>query len=91
MTQRRLLSPRHEHGHTSRSGHQVTQQFQPLCRHLDVEKLDSCQVAVRRCKAGNKSEPDRSSATANKMDIAVVAALAANADAKFPPAITATC
>jgi hypothetical protein len=67
------------------------QQFQPLCRHLNVEKVDSCQVAVRRCKAGNKSEPERTSATANKMGIAVVAALAANADAKFPPPITATC
>src|SRR5262245_6081 len=25
-----------EHGHTNRSGYQLTQQFQPLCRHLDV-------------------------------------------------------
>ncbi len=48
-----------EHGHTSGAGHQLTQQFQPLCRHLGVEKIDSCQVAARPGEAGDKSEPDR--------------------------------
>jgi hypothetical protein len=40
-----------QHGHTSCSGHQLTQQFQPLCCHLDVEKIGSCQVAVRTSEA----------------------------------------
>ena len=48
-----------EDGHTSRSGHQLTQQFQPLCGHFDVEKIDTCQVVTRPYETGNKSEPDR--------------------------------
>ena len=48
-----------EHGDTRRSGHQLTQQFQPLCRQLGVEKIDACQVAARPGEAGDKTEPDR--------------------------------
>jgi hypothetical protein len=72
-------------------GRDIATAFQPLCRHLDVEKVDSCQVAVRRARLAKSPSLTRSSATANKMGIAVVVALAANADAKFPAAITATC
>ena len=48
-----------EHGNASGSGHQLTQQFQPLCRQLAVEKIDACHVAARPGEAGDKTEPDR--------------------------------
>jgi len=48
-----------EHGHTGRSRHQFTQEFQPFCRQLGVEKTYSCQVAVRPGEVRNKTEPDR--------------------------------
>ena len=31
-----------ERGHTNGTGHQLTQEFQPLCRQLDTEKIDPC-------------------------------------------------
>jgi hypothetical protein len=36
-----------EHGHTSGYGHQLAQEFQPLCPHLRREKIGSRQVAAR--------------------------------------------
>ena len=40
-------------------GHQLTQEFQPLCHQLGTEKIDTCQVAARPGEAGDKTEPDR--------------------------------
>ena len=48
-----------EHGHTSGCGHQLAQEFQPLCRQLATEKIDPGQVAARPGEAGDKTEPDR--------------------------------
>src|SRR6476660_799304 len=48
-----------EHGNTNSSGHQHTQEFQPLCRQLIREKVDSRQVATRPGKARNKAKPNR--------------------------------
>ena len=48
-----------EHGHTSGPGHQLAQEFQPLCRQLDAKKIDSCQVAARPGEAGDKTKADR--------------------------------
>ena len=48
-----------EHGHASRCGHQLTQELQPLCHQLSVEKIDPCQVAARPGEAGDKAKPDR--------------------------------
>src|SRR5262245_13066734 len=48
-----------EHGHTSRSGHQLTQELQPLCHQLTTEKIDTRHVAARAGKAGDKTEPHR--------------------------------
>jgi hypothetical protein len=45
-----------EHGHTCCSGHQLTQEFQPLRRQLNRENIDTCQVAARPSEAGNKTE-----------------------------------
>ena len=35
------------------------QQVEPLCRQLNAEKVDPCQVAARPGEAGDKTEPDR--------------------------------
>ena len=48
-----------EHGHASGCGHQLTQEVQPLCRQLTIEKIDPCQVAARPGEAGDKTKPDR--------------------------------
>ena len=48
-----------EHGNTSGCGHQLAQEFQPLCRQLSIEKIDPCQVAARPGEAGDKTKPDR--------------------------------
>ena len=48
-----------EHGNTSCSGHQLTQEFQPLCHQLTTEKIDARQVAARPGEAGDKTKPDR--------------------------------
>ncbi len=45
-----------EHGNASRSGYQLTQEFQPLCRQLTQVKIDACQVAARPGEAGDKTE-----------------------------------
>ena len=60
------------------------------CGRLGGTKLDFADDGIPK-HSGRAGLPMRPSATTNKMGIAVVAALAANADAKFPPAITATC
>jgi hypothetical protein len=48
-----------EYGHTSCSGHQFAQEFQPLRHQLTTEKIDPCQVAARPGEAGDKTKPDR--------------------------------
>ena len=48
-----------EHGNTSGCGHQLTQEFQPLCRQLGREKIDARQVAARPGEARDKTKPDR--------------------------------
>src|SRR6266436_3016166 len=35
-----------EHSHAGGSGHQLTQEFEPLCCQLGADKIDSCQVAA---------------------------------------------
>src|SRR5215813_140593 len=46
VSQRRLricsISWIDEHSHISRSGHQLAQEFQALCRQLTTEKIDTC-------------------------------------------------
>ena len=75
-----------EHGNASGCGHQLTQEFQPLCRQLSTEKIDPCQVAARPGEAGDKTEPDRIvGRRAKTMGIVVVAALAANAQRCLRP------
>ena len=48
-----------EHGNTNDSGHQLTQELQPLCRQLDREKIDAGHVAARPGEAGDKTKLDR--------------------------------
>ena len=48
-----------EHGNTNGPGHQLAQEFQPLCRQLSPEKIDPRQVAARPGEAGDKTKPDR--------------------------------
>ena len=48
-----------EYSHASSLGYQFTQEFQPLCGQLTTEKIDSCQIAARPGKAGDKTLPDR--------------------------------
>ncbi len=48
-----------EHGHTSHSGQQLTQELQPFCRQLITEKIDPCQIAARPGEAGDKTKLDR--------------------------------
>ena len=69
-----------EHGHTSRSGHQLAQEFQPLCRQLDREKIDPCQVAARPGRLATRPSLTGSSPTTKTIGIVVVAALAASAE-----------
>jgi len=47
-----------EHRHAGRRGHQLTQELQPLARHLSTKKIDTCRVAPRPRKAGDKTELD---------------------------------
>src|SRR5262249_55112597 len=48
-----------QHRDTSRSRHQLEQEFQPLCRQLDGEKIDARHVTARPREAGDKTELDR--------------------------------
>ena len=48
-----------EHGHTNGAGHQLAQQFQPLCYQLSRHKIDACRVAARPGNARDKTKPDR--------------------------------
>jgi hypothetical protein len=48
-----------EHGHPSGCGHQLTQEFQPLCRQLTNEEINPCQVAAWPREAGDKTKPHR--------------------------------
>src|SRR5262249_10111524 len=81
-----------EHSNTNGPGHQLTQEFEPLCDHLDPENIDSRQVAARPGEAGDETKLDRVVAGKEDEGIVVVAALAANAGGTPPiAAITATC
>src|SRR5262249_43894333 len=42
-----------EYGHMRCSGHQLTQQLQPLRHQLDRKNIDTCQVAARPSEAGD--------------------------------------
>ena len=48
-----------EHSHAGGSGHQLTQELQPLCCQLGADKIDSCQVAAGPGEAGDKTQPHR--------------------------------
>src|SRR5262249_56006494 len=48
-----------EHGQPSRSGHQFTQQLQPLCHQLSSEKIYSCQIAARPGEARDQTSLNR--------------------------------
>ena len=48
-----------EHGNTNGPGHQLAQEFQPLCSQFSSEKIDTRQVAARPGEAGDKTKPDR--------------------------------
>src|SRR5215831_11410358 len=77
-----------QHGNAGSPRHQLSQQFQPLCRQLNYEKIDPRQVATRPGEARDKTMSDR---VVPDDEHDGVAALAANAEA-VPPvaAITAT-
>ena len=48
-----------KHGNASCSGHQLAQEFKPLCHQLVIENIETCQIAARPGKAGNKTKLDR--------------------------------
>ena len=48
-----------EHGHTCGAGHQSTQQLQFLRPNLEIEEIDTGQVAARPREAGDNTAPDR--------------------------------
>ena len=48
-----------EHGNASRSGHQLTEEPQPLCRQFTTEKIDPRHVAAGAGEVGDKTKPDR--------------------------------
>src|SRR6516165_2645521 len=37
-----------KHGNASCSGHQLAQEFKPLCHQLVIENIETCQIAARR-------------------------------------------
>ena len=81
-----------EHGHTRGCGHQLTQEFQPLCRQLRGEKLTPVRLPPGRARLATRPSLTGSSPTVKTTGIVVVAALAANAAGGPPLAtITATC
>src|SRR5262249_47351571 len=88
---RRGIARIDEHGNTNCCGHQLAQEFQPLCRQLRGEKIDPRQVAAWPGEAGDKTEHDRVLGDGEDDGIVVVATFAANATAGPPvAAITAT-
>jgi len=48
-----------EHGHARGCGDQLAQHFQPFCRHLGIEKIDTSQVGPRPRETGDKAELNR--------------------------------
>ena len=48
-----------EHGNACSRGHQLTQEFQPLCHQFGREKIDARQVAARPGEARDQTEPHR--------------------------------
>ena len=48
-----------EHRQPSRPGHQLAQEFQPLCPQFGADKIDPCQVAARPGETRDKTKPDR--------------------------------
>ena len=72
-----VLEPDDEHGNPSGCRHQFTQELQPFCGQLGIEKIDAGQVAARPGEAGDKAKLTGSSATMKTIGIVVVAAFAA--------------
>src|SRR6516164_8296582 len=48
-----------QHGHTSCGGHQLAQEFEPLCYQFTPEPIDTCQVAARPRQTSNEPKLDR--------------------------------
>src|SRR5262249_29713672 len=48
-----------EHSNARGCGHQLTQELQPLCGQLVIEKIDTRQVTSWPGEAGDKAKPDR--------------------------------
>jgi len=42
-----------KHGHANGCRHQLTQELQPLCYQLTIEKIDPCQIAARPGETGD--------------------------------------
>src|SRR5215831_8289525 len=80
-----------EHGHTSGAGHQLTSSSSRFAVTSTLKKLIPVKLPPGRARLATSPSLTGSSATTNTMGIVVVPALAANAEAKFPAAITATC
>ena len=81
-----------EHCHTSHAGHQLTQEFQPLCHQLTTENIDTRRVPPGRARVATRPSLTGSSLTPKTMGIVEVAALAANVEGvPTGEAITATC
>jgi hypothetical protein len=74
-----------EQGNASGSGHQLPQQFQPLCRQLGREPIDACQVAARPSETGDKTKLDRVFGGEEDDGDRPVAALAASATVSLRP------
>jgi hypothetical protein len=73
-----------EHGHTRHSGHQLTQELQPLRHQLSRENIGTCRVAARPIEAVDEAELDRIGSDAEDDWSRAVAALAATAAAALP-------
>src|SRR5262249_29755883 len=80
-----------EDGNASRSGHQLVQQFQPLCYQLGAEKIDPCEVASRPGETVDQTKSDGVLVDGEDDGDRRGSALAANAEGGPPVvAITAT-
>ena len=66
-----------EHGNASGSGHQLTQEFQPLRRQLGIEKLIPVRLPPGRARLATRPSLTGSWLPTKTMGIVVVAALAA--------------
>src|SRR5262249_8183106 len=79
-----------EHSDAGSPRDQLTQEFQPLCRQLGSENIDSRHVAARTREACQDAKPHRVVPDEKDNGNRVVAALAANVGGRPAVAITAT-